>query len=96
MYFNVSLLAEFSLNVEAAHMSSLCLTVADELKEGSKVVADAPKPGTGLTYNVEMLPDALDTHSQSSSHGVKRFKFSGINGPSDVEDDGDDSVMSDA
>lgn len=61
------------------------------------MTATAQAAGTGLKYDVEKLPDAMDVHSQSSSQQAKRLKLSGLQAMHDGDDDDDDlSVMSDA
>ena len=69
---------------------------AGKLEEGSKVTATVVAAGTGLTYDVEKLPDAMDVHSQASSQGTKRLKLSSVADLHNGSDDDDDSVMSDA
>lgn len=53
--------------------------------------------GTGLTYDVEKLPEAMDVHSQASSQHAKRRKLSSLSDIylADDDDEDDASVMSD-
>ena len=89
-----------SLVAQNCHAEASMWHNAGELEEGSKVTATAQAAGTGLQYDIEKLPDAMDVHSQASSQKAKRLKLSGIGdlheGLDDDDDDDDLSVMSDA
>lgn len=85
--------------LKQCHAQSAVLLITGDLEEGSKVTATAQAAGTGLKYDIEKLPDAMDIQSQASSQKAKRLKLSGIGDLHDgLEDDDDDdlSVLSDA
>lgn len=58
---------------------------------------DAEAAGAGLKYDLQKLPDGMDTHSHNSSRSSKRVKLNGIadlGNDSDNDDDAE-SLMSD-